>query len=813
MRRIALRLARMNSAELWYRARERQVIAAELVRFGVGRVTGKARRLQPHLVPGSALLADANASLSRQDWREANRCLREHFVTRPPRFLIHPSARATLTQAIRTRYPSSTADAKARAESILRGKYELLGYRDLSFRSSVADPDWHFDPVHRRRAPLRFWAHLPYLDPSLGDHKVIWEINRHQHWLALGRAAWLTGERRFATAALKELESWLDANPPLAGINWASMLELAFRSISWIWALHLFVPFDDDWDRPWLVDLLGGLERQLDHVASHLSFYFSPNTHLLGEGLALYVAGRVLPELRSAARWERLGRSILLREAAAQVHPDGGHAELSTHYHRYALDFYCLALAIARKTADDCAETFADAAGRLAAFCRGVALDDGRLPAIGDDDGGLLFPICGRKPSDASDSLALAACLLDRPELAIGDPPEEVLWMMGPLDARPSRRFRPAPESRIFPETGYVVLRSADGHAVFDGGPHGFLNGGHAHADALSLVLSIRGRPLLIDPGTATYLADSDLRDRFRSTAMHNAVVVDGAAQSVPDGAFQWKSRANARFDFWRAAPLGYAEASHDGYLPVLHRRAVVQTRSGVWLVVDHILGTGRHRIDAYWHLDPAWSLGQMSDRGAALVHVDGSSAEIVSTATSWLHSRGEAGGLGFCSPVYGEVVPSLTLTSTVFEGTPLTVVTAIAGSPAPVRLAVEVAPVTAEREDGWHRAAVSIRGNDVSLLALFATPLARRPPVRRSVQRTSAGVGDLITDARVAVLTFATPDCRGEPTAYDQLDGSMAAWTGDGAFTLPATGTAADLHCDRTALRQFSRGANARVG
>ncbi len=46
------------------------------------------------------------------------------------------------------------------------------------------------------------------------------------------------------------------------------------------------------------MDLLLALDRQLAHIEQNLSHYFSPNTHLLGEALALYVAGRALPMLR-----------------------------------------------------------------------------------------------------------------------------------------------------------------------------------------------------------------------------------------------------------------------------------------------------------------------------------------------------------------------------------------------------------------------------------------------------------------------------------------------------------------------------------
>ena len=145
--------------------------------------------------------------------------------------------------------------------------------------------------------------------------------------------------------------------------------------------------------------LLLALDRQLAHIEGNLSYYFSPNTHLLGEALALYVAGQSLPLLSSASRYAATGRRVLVEQVRQQIAPDGGHAERSTHYHRYTLDFYVLALAVARITNDtEAIDAFSDAVTRLGRAARLLADHRGRLPHIGDDDGGMLLPICGRVP-------------------------------------------------------------------------------------------------------------------------------------------------------------------------------------------------------------------------------------------------------------------------------------------------------------------------------------------------------------------------------------------------------------------------------
>ncbi len=523
----------------------------------------------------------------------------------------------------------------------------------------------------------------------------------------MGRALWLTRDARYSRRIVAELDGWLAANPPLVGINWASMLEIGLRAISWTWGLHFLLGIGDrgsgigefaapdsrspipDPRSPWLVDMLVALDRQLTHVEQNLSVYFSPNTHLTGEALALYVVGLALPELAASRRWAATGRRILLEEIDRQIHADGGHAERSTHYHRYTLDFYLMALLTAQRGRDaDAVSRFTDAVTRLAAFARTMADDAGRLPLIGDDDGGMLWPFAGRECQDVRDSLALAAVLLDRPDLAPWGVPEEVFWVAGrtAIERAPRGETPHAGSfsSRLLNDTGYVVARdSAGSHAVFDAGRHGYLNGGHAHADALAMTLTLAGRSLLIDPGTSTYTMDPRLRDRLRSSMSHNTVTIDGRSQAIPRGPFHWRTRADANLHASHLhSGFDWVEASHDGYAPVRHRRTLLRATDSGWLMVDEILGEGDHDASAHWHFDPGWMVRADAPGRLRATHIEGDEAWLLhDTGDAWLVHGDEESGLGWYAPAYGTLIPTWTARITRQAAAPFAMVTWIGGA------------------------------------------------------------------------------------------------------------------------------------
>ncbi len=75
------------------------------------------------------------------------------------------------------------------AEGILAHRFILLG----STVDTGREVRWRRDPIHGVESELSYFRLLPYLDAArVGDHKIIWELNRHQHLVTLAQAWTLT---------------------------------------------------------------------------------------------------------------------------------------------------------------------------------------------------------------------------------------------------------------------------------------------------------------------------------------------------------------------------------------------------------------------------------------------------------------------------------------------------------------------------------------------------------------------------------------------------------------------------------------------
>jgi hypothetical protein len=311
------------------------------------------------------------------------------------------------------------------------------------------------------------------------------------------------------------------------------------------------------------------------------------------------------------------------------------------------------------------------------------------------------------------------------------------------------------------------VLRDGRGnHAVFDAGEHGYMNGGHAHADALSMTLSLAGRPLLVDPGTAAYTIDLRLRDRFRGTASHNTLTIDNQPQARPDGPFHWRTRTNASLHGWRSHPrIDWAEASHDGYRPLQHRRSVLRTTESGWLVVDEVLGHGAHTAAAHWHVDPRWTLRSEAPGRIGASHRDGGEAWILYDAGDLLLAHGdEASGLGWHAPAYGVTVPAWTARVTRAAEAPFSMITWIGMTRPGGRPPPSIERLSPVCEAGDVAVAAYMRAGERASVFVVC------PSGADSHHGCRCDIGTYQTDARV----FHGVEDHGSLTRFDLIDGTQ---------------------------------------
>ena len=502
------------------------------------------------------------------------------------------------------------------AGAVLEGRFSLFG--DTSFDFGVP-PAWHLEPRAGLTIPRRHWSSIDYLDPAIaGDKKIVWELNRQQYLMTLGRAYAATGDERYAIAVLDHIQAWIAGNSDKLGINWASALEVAYRAIAWLWALS-FIRTSPCLSPKVLLPAIALLRVAGRHIETYLSTYFSPNTHLTGEALSLYYLGLVLPELAEAPRWRFRGRRILLQHLRRQVKPDGTYFENATYYHRYTLDIYVNAAVLADAAGEPLDAHSLALIESLADGLMAQIKPDGTHGYFGDDDGGRLLPL-GKEPlNDFRPALSNAAVLFGRADFkaCIGALAEETVWLFG---AEALVRCAALPDqlspavSRALPDGGIYVMRDGPGpnasQLVVDCGPHGALNCGHAHADALAFELVANGRSLLMDAGTYTYTGDEAARRAFRSTAYHNTLTVDGASSSEPAGPFSWASIARSHLnDWWSGKHIDVFDGSHDGFrrLPdaVDCRREIIFVKGSYWILRDRANGAAPHVFAQHFHFSP----------------------------------------------------------------------------------------------------------------------------------------------------------------------------------------------------------------
>lgn len=400
---------------------------------------------------------------------------------------------------------------------------------------------WSADPRTNYVWPDISAHKISYRQSSGADPKGSWEVNRLLYLLVFSSPLTEADDDDSAKVVDSILADWLKQSRPGVGIAWTSGIEVALRSISLLLLLSSVDVTDETRLRA-----RSSLTEHLNWLLRFPSLYSSANNHRVAELTAILLVSSALDgSLRTSdlAEYE----AELLRVMNSLFASDGVGLEQSPTYAAFTLELGALCLHLHHWHTPTIRDALQAVLGSGFDSLNAFTSREGSIFRYGDDDDG---KVLGTLVPDTEYVNLLAALIGTTREV-------------------------PSPGVRVFPAGGHTVIRQRLGTdheyvLLFDHAPLGWGSiAAHGHADTLHFSLYIDGLPWIADPGTYSYHGDSSLRDYFRSTASHNAPLVQQVDSSVMTGDFNWSQKYRAKPAINKLAidkESFEISARHDGY-------------------------------------------------------------------------------------------------------------------------------------------------------------------------------------------------------------------------------------------------------
>lgn len=472
------------------------------------------------------------------------------------------------------------ADLQREAAQVADGRFCFLG-REAQLRGEFS---WN-DPAHSQlwRYHLHYFGYVRAL-------AVGWRLSRNDaYWEAFRRLvrAWVAGNRR------------------LQGDGWHPY-TLSLRIVNWLQAAVVWrEPMQRDPD--FQAEFQAALHGQVRLLRRQLEFDVRGN-HLL-ENLRALIWSGVAFEGPEARQWLQQGLTVLERETAEQILPDGGHFERTPGYHATVLQVMLELARLLERNALPFPDWLRAAIDRQAHFLQRMLGPGSRLPLIKDT----AFDAA----PDPDDLLHAAAALLGAESLRPVREPGLLAYLLSRPNTMSAATSRPARLETVGAwrarESGFGVARVGGEFLVVDcGKPCPDYLPAHAHADTFSFEYHHFGVPVVVDSGVFEYQRGR-WRDYFRSTRAHSTVEVAGENSSDVWSSFRVGRRARPEVKEWQGDKTSLLlHAEHNGYrhLPgaPVHER-IVRWEAGEFLVVADRVSCGLpHPVSSFLHLHPDWT-------------------------------------------------------------------------------------------------------------------------------------------------------------------------------------------------------------
>lgn len=473
--------------------------------------------------------------------------------------------------------------------------------------------DWQIDfrSGHRWREETWFKDIVVGEVPG-ADIKMPWELSRLQHLPQLALAYKLAemGELGFQESQHYQLEicnqilDFISANPPRFGVNWACTMDVAIRLVNMIATYDLLVASNAQLSDVFIKQFVASIQDHAVHIRTNLEWASTGRgNHYLCNIVGLLFAAAWLPESEETKEWLSFGVQEFLAEIPLQFNADGSNVEGSTCYHRLSAEAVLWTAALLLGISETKIEPYKDKLRKMVQFTKDITKPDGTTPQIGDNDNGRLLKFLPSPENDIYAELRHDVLVSMGEALFLGNVQSVEASILKDLSHGRVIKQDPLQRALSYPDFGLYILKKGDFQVfVRCGGGGWYTSGNHTHNDQLSFDLCVAGKNIISDTGSYVYSSFPELRNKFRSTEMHNTCSLQGMEQNLwpagRAGLFKMSNRAHGRLLQFEE---DFLEGEHDGY-GVPYRRSFKLEENGLMVTEQCKL---KSKCVIMFHLEP----------------------------------------------------------------------------------------------------------------------------------------------------------------------------------------------------------------
>ncbi len=372
------------------------------------------------------------------------------------------------------------------------------------------------------------------------------------------------------------MQRWIKENLPGNGCGWDAY-PISLRSVNWMkWVLAGNIT---------TAEMLHSLAIQVRYLRKRLEIHLLGN-HILANAKALLFAGLFF-QGKEASAWFKKGWQLFNKELAKQILSDGGHIELSPMYHSIILEDVLDVINLFKAYGKTIPTTWLTISDQMFFWLQTMCHADDEIAFFND------------------------AALGMAPTLAQLQHYRQRLLLTSILPRATNKLIH-------LQHSGYCRVQWNNILLLTDIGQIGAsYQPGHGHADTLSFELSYQQQRLLVNSGTSCY-SETPERLRQRSSKAHNTLVINQRNSSQVWKSFRVGQRAHVyATKINESNHQMIISASHDGYYAsnnILHTRTWTIS-SNTLAIEDYIAGQGYHTVELFFHIHPAITLQQQTDK------------------------------------------------------------------------------------------------------------------------------------------------------------------------------------------------------